>query len=160
MNFIVICRVKTQFPSIENLRDEFNNLYSILKDLQSPKVFCHNDLLLGNVIFTEQSNKVTFIDYEYADYNYQAFDIGNHFTEFAGIDVSDIDYRRYPSKEFQLEWLRAYLEEYKNCSAIKDEDVEILYKQVNQFALSSHFLWTIWGLIQAENSYIDYDFIA
>lgn len=115
---------------------------------------------MGNVIFTEQSNKVTFIDYEYADYNYQAFDIGNHFTEFAGIDVSDIDYSRYPSKEFQLEWLRAYLEEYKNCSAIKDEDVEILYKQVNQFALSSHFLWTIWGLIQAENSYIDYDFIA
>lgn len=25
-----------------------------------------------------------FIDYEYADYNYQAFDIGNHFNEFAG----------------------------------------------------------------------------
>lgn len=27
---------------------------------------------------------VKFIDYEYADYNYQAFDIGNHFNEFAG----------------------------------------------------------------------------
>lgn len=25
-----------------------------------------------------------FIDYEYAGYNYQAFDIGNHFNEFAG----------------------------------------------------------------------------
>lgn len=29
-----------------------------------------------------------FIDYEYADYNYQAFDIGNHFNEFAGRYVS------------------------------------------------------------------------
>lgn len=27
---------------------------------------------------------VRFIDYEYAGYNYQAFDIGNHFNEFAG----------------------------------------------------------------------------
>lgn len=31
--------------------------------------------------FTEQ---VRFIDYEYTGYNYQAFDIGNHFNEFAG----------------------------------------------------------------------------
>jgi len=27
---------------------------------------------------------VKFIDYEYAGYNYQAYDIGNHFNEFAG----------------------------------------------------------------------------
>lgn len=27
---------------------------------------------------------VRFIDYEYTGYNYQAFDIGNHFNEFAG----------------------------------------------------------------------------
>ena len=53
--------------------------------LNSPIVFAHNDLLLGNIIYTEKLNQVTFIDYEYADYNYQAFDIGNHFTEFAGI---------------------------------------------------------------------------
>lgn len=30
---------------------------------------------------------VRFIDYEYAGYNYQAFDIGNHFNEFAGREV-------------------------------------------------------------------------
>lgn len=28
--------------------------------------------------------KVTFIDFEYVAFNYQAFDIGNHFCEFAG----------------------------------------------------------------------------
>lgn len=34
---------------------------------------------------------VRFIDYEYAGYNYQAFDIGNHFNEFAGRgDYSDL----------------------------------------------------------------------
>lgn len=30
------------------------------------------------------AGNVKFIDYEYAGYNYQAFDIGNHFNEFAG----------------------------------------------------------------------------
>ena len=30
------------------------------------------------------SENVKFIDYEYAGYNYQAYDIGNHFNEFAG----------------------------------------------------------------------------
>ena len=30
------------------------------------------------------TGNVKFIDYEYAGYNYQAYDIGNHFNEFAG----------------------------------------------------------------------------
>lgn len=30
------------------------------------------------------SGHVRFIDYEYTGYNYQAYDIGNHFNEFAG----------------------------------------------------------------------------
>lgn len=47
-------------------------------------MFAHNDLLLGNVIYTESTNTVTFIDYEYSDFNYQAFDIANHFAEFVG----------------------------------------------------------------------------
>lgn len=76
--------MKKLFPSVQALRDEFSYLYKILEKLKSPVVFCHNDLLLGNVIYTENLKKVTFIDYEYADYNYQAFDIGNHFAEFAG----------------------------------------------------------------------------
>lgn len=72
------------FPSVQELRQEFNDLYQQLKVLGSPTVFCHNDLLLGNVIYTEAENRVTFIDYEYASCNYQAFDIGNHFSEYAG----------------------------------------------------------------------------
>lgn len=31
------------------------------------------------------AGNVKFIDYEYAGYNYQAYDIGNHFNEFAGM---------------------------------------------------------------------------
>lgn len=47
-------------------------------------MFAHNDLLLGNVIYNKDEGTISFIDYEYAAYCYQAFDIANHFNEFVG----------------------------------------------------------------------------
>ena len=51
------------------------------------EVLCHNDLLCGNVLYQEpipqqnpQGGKVFLIDYEYAAYNYRAFDLANHFS--------------------------------------------------------------------------------
>lgn len=76
-------RVKGIF-NLGKLRNEFDQLYQHLQSLDSPVVFAHNDLLLGNIIYSSTANCVTFIDYEYAAFNYQAFDIGNHFAEFAG----------------------------------------------------------------------------
>ncbi|XP_055910976.1 ethanolamine kinase [Eupeodes corollae] len=150
-------RLEKTFLPISKIRNEFELLYKKLKSLNSPLVFAHNDLLLGNVIYTESLQQITFIDYEYADYNFQAFDIGNHFAEFAGVD--EVDYKRYPSKEFQLKWLRTYLEAYLESSEVSEEQVQRLYVQVNQFALAAHFFWTIWALIQAEYSTIDFDFV-
>lgn len=145
-------------PSVSELRAEFASLYDRLKRLQSPIVFAHNDLLLGNVIYTAEQERVTFIDYEYADYNYAAFDIGNHFTEFPGID--EVDFSLYPNREFQLKWLAVYLEAFLGRGRATEEAVKKLYVQVNQFALASHFLWEVWGLIQAEYSTIDFDFLT
>lgn len=113
-------------------------------------------------MYTEDLNKVTFIDYEYAEINFQAFDIGNHFAEFPGIDsncIDGIDYTKFPSREYQLDWLKVYLEEWKT-GEVSDADVEELYKHVNKFALASHFLWSLWSLIQAEHSTIDFDFVS
>lgn len=63
---------------------------SKLSKLSSPVVFSHNDLLLGNIIYSEDNHRVTFIDYEYSAFNYQAYDIGNHFAEFVGMYYNDI----------------------------------------------------------------------
>lgn len=50
-----------------------------------------------------------------------------------------MDYSFYPDRAFQLQWLRSYLEAYKEhkgqSSDVTDREVEILYVQVNQFAL-------------------------
>lgn len=82
--FSDICRFANSFGSMTRLRVEFERLKSLLIKTESPIVFAHNDLLLGNVIHDESKGKISFIDYEYASYNYQAFDIANHFNEFVG----------------------------------------------------------------------------
>lgn len=153
-------RAKATLPSKSGFYDEYNFLIKILEQTKSPILFCHNDLLPGNVIYTKDKNSVTFIDYEYAELNFQAFDIGNHFAEFPGIGSnSQIDYTKYPSKEYQIAWIKVYLEEFYGRN-VNDEEVEKLYKDVNKFALSSHFLWSLWSLIQAEHSTIDFDFVG
>ncbi|KAK2101825.1 Ethanolamine kinase 1, partial [Saguinus oedipus] len=93
---------------------------------------------LSHHLFTcTEPGDVQFIDYEYSGYNYLAYDIGNHFNEFAG--VSDVDYSLYPDRELQSQWLRSYLEAYKEFKGfgteVTEKEVEILFIQVNQFAL-------------------------
>lgn len=64
----------------------------------------------------------------------------------------------YSAKDYQIEWIKVYLEEYYGRE-VSDVEIEKLYKDVNKFALSSHFLWSLWSLIQAEHSTIDFDFV-
>ncbi|KAM5144749.1 ethanolamine kinase 2 isoform 4-T4 [Callospermophilus lateralis] len=143
-------------PKLEVLERELAWLKEHLSQLDSPVVFCHNDLLCKNIIYDSAKGHVRFIDYEYTGYNYQAFDIGNHFNEFAG--VNEVDYSRYPSRETQLQWLLYYLQAQKG-TAVTPREVERLYVQVNKFALASHFLWALWALIQNQYSTINFDFL-
>uniref|UniRef100_A0A673IBP7 ethanolamine kinase n=1 Tax=Sinocyclocheilus rhinocerous TaxID=307959 RepID=A0A673IBP7_9TELE len=131
-------RLNSEVPSAACLRDEMIWLQQNLSKLGSPVVLCHNDLLCKNIIYNQQEGNVKFIDYEYAGYNYQAFDIGNHFNEF---DLTDQEYKSQGTQVSNIE-------------------VEVLYVQVNRFALASHFFWGLWALIQAQYSTIDFDFLG
>lgn len=57
-----------------------------------------------------------------------------------------MDYRLYPSKETQLQWLHSYLQAYKqltqggqggNGVTVSEKELEALYVQVNKFSLVS-----------------------
>ena len=52
----------------------------------TPLVLCHNDILLNNILYEENTNNVHIIDYEYLGANPAAYDIANHFAEYAGTD--------------------------------------------------------------------------
>ncbi|KAH8024908.1 hypothetical protein HPB51_002316 [Rhipicephalus microplus] len=124
-------------PSKAELELEVSLLEEHLSGLGSPVVFCHNDLLVKNIIYQEKQGRVIFIDFEYADNNYQALDIGNHFCEFGGVERFDSSL--YPDREFQLCWLQHYLDEWHRLAGrgecASSRDVEVLYVQVNKFAL-------------------------
>ena len=59
---------------------------------------------------------------------------------YAGVDV--VDYALYPDKDYQMEWLRTFLElrnkrDGKPTEPVTDAQVEKLYVQTNKFALVS-----------------------
>ncbi|XP_041916429.1 ethanolamine kinase 1-like [Alosa sapidissima] len=147
--------------SVEALRNEMHELKRRLGPVYSPTVLCHNDLSPANIIYNDTKGTVKFIDYEYGDFNYQAFDIANLFNEYAGL--TDTDYSRYPSVELQMDWLTAYLRRYESCSGtdtiVSEHDVKNLYITVCKFNLASHFFWGLWAVIQARHSDINFDFM-
>lgn len=95
------------------------------------------------------------------------FSVYNHYCLFMNVysdipGVTNVDFSRYPEREFQWDWLRIYLEEYNSDIEdykVTERDVERLYIQVNKFAISASFLWGIWALVQAHVSNIDFDFM-
>ena len=71
-----------------------------------------------------RGQKVSFIDYEYGDFNYREYDISNHFNEFVGMgdENGNLDYERYyPSKQFQLLWIQEYLRGINNGEGKNNE---------------------------------------
>jgi ethanolamine kinase len=116
---------------LDSLRKEMNELENLVQGCNV--AFCHNDLLSLNIIYDQKTDTLCYIDYEYCGYNYQAFDIGNHFCEYAGFDLKIPD---YPGEAQQKRFARAYLEEY-NQEKPTDQQVEILLAEAGVFAMVS-----------------------
>lgn len=131
----------------------FNQLSSALTELQrrlpqSRLVFSHNDLLSGNILKLKDGS-VRFIDYEYGGIGYAAFDIANHFCEWAGFEC---DWSKFPTPEQQRQFLRTYL---------ATSHVESMYQEVQKYFLASHLFWCLWGYLQSiTEKTIDFDYAA
>ena len=162
--FIRVCnptlspKLVSGWASREELYQEASLLRSHLETTSSPVVFCHNDALLANIVIQPTNNEVAFIDLEYGAPNYAAFDIANHFCEFTGAD-GQLDYGRWlPSKDYQLDWIAEYLRHKTGQAATRDQ-LEEVFDSVRKFMLCAHLQWSIWSVIQAENSSLDFDFV-
>ena len=137
----------------------------------SPTVFCHNDLLAGNILVRGVcETDIVFVDVEYAAYNPRGFDIGNHFCEYSGFDYSKFEVK-YPNREVQMVFLKSYLKRQREInsgskasdtmgsdSEDEDSELEALYHECNVYALASHLFWGLWAVIQARNSAVDFDY--
>jgi len=79
-------------PSKKQLELELENSKRNFEKQTTPLVVCHNDLLLNNFLYDHQKDTIKIIDYEYLNANPAAFDIANHFNEYAGTDNVSVFY--------------------------------------------------------------------
>lgn len=98
------------------------------------------------------TNELVVIDFEYAGYNPRALDIVNHFCEwmydYHGDEPAMMVEANYPTTEQQLTFLSSY----------SNEDAYTLMKEVEEWKMACHLFWGLWGLIQASQSEIDFDY--
>ena len=115
-------------------------------------VLSHNDLLAGNVLTNEDRSRVRFIDYEYGAPAPAAFDIANHFCEYAGFD-SDFA-SGFPSRADRDDFIAHYL-----GSSATPETVADFSRIVEFYVLPDHLWWGSWAVVQARYSPIDFDYL-
>ena len=161
----------------QTIQTEYDDLSAKFSDVPGlggkDFVFSHCDLLCGNIIIRQPEMvhgrcrkdssrpKISIIDYEYAAPAPAAFDIANHFAEWAGIDC---DYGAMPSISQRRDFLSHYVQAYcaqpeSNCmGAPVQEATAQLFNQVERFRGVPGFYWGIWALIQHEISQIDFDY--
>jgi choline/ethanolamine kinase len=90
----------------------------------------------------------------------------------------------FPSREQQLAFLRSYLDEYaavdqspstprlgeaseaerrlggaEKGAESREKEAELMLIEVGAFALASHFLWGLWGIVQANMSDIEFGYL-
>jgi choline/ethanolamine kinase len=166
------------------------SLYQHESKYHANVVFGHNDLQPGNILIKDENLKsnsdteenkrnVTFIDFEYARYVPRGYDIVNHWCEWAadyhGLTPHLMNYEKFPTAEQQKEFVTAYLQVANNKTAAADaandgqsgtggavteEEVESLIQEALDFEQLSHLWWGVWGLMQATQSSIDFDYIG
>mmetsp|Transcript_20460 Transcript_20460/g.33188 ORF Transcript_20460/g.33188 Transcript_20460/m.33188 type:complete len:493 (+) Transcript_20460:82-1560(+) len=148
------------------------------KGEKSGVVFCHNDLLAGNIMRHPETNKIQLIDFEYGGSNYAAFDIANFFNEHAGGTETEengqTDYSRFPDPEQQKRFCIEYVKTTKRsesmlsglteCEVDENEDLvgeaTDLLKSVAKFILVNHLYWGLWAVNQAaEEGTEEFDYI-
>ena len=88
-------------------------------------VFCHNDLNPNNILYDPVTRQVSFIHLEFADMNFQAFEMARHFYTLCGSDLSRVGSSDFvPAPEFQFRWCQYYIAAYEN---IPVKEVRIIF---------------------------------
>lgn len=114
--------------------DRFRLIRTALAVRDEGTVPCNNDLLAGN--FVDDGDRLWLIDYEYSGNNDACFELGNITTEC----------------DFDLDQLEELVTAYYGRGLRN----KIARTQLQ--ALVSQYGWSLWGVIQAATSPLDFDF--
>ena len=88
-------------------------------------VFCHNDLLPANIMRHPTTGQIQLIDFEYGGSNYAAFDMANHFNEYAGGTTTKAngvtDYTNFPNQEQQTKFCVEYIKMARRLESMRSD---------------------------------------
>ncbi|WWC64747.1 uncharacterized protein I303_107358 [Kwoniella dejecticola CBS 10117] len=135
-------------------------------------VFAHNDTQYGNLLLLDgdlppnqpEHHRYIVIDFEYSAPNPRGFDIANHFQEWQAdyhhptLSHCLLAHGPYPTLEQRQDFYRAYLsvemdgreEVVHRRKDVLSEKVNALEREVRIWSPASSALWSLWGIIQAE----------
>jgi thiamine kinase-like enzyme len=153
--------------SVERVAAEVADLRHVLEKESciSPVVFCHNDLLAGNIMVSLEDNKtIHLIDFEYSEMSYRGFDIGNFFCEaMGGTDDGIVQSSWYPSEQSQILFCHTYLTASAALAGKArcplEAEVASLVSEANRYGLLSHLYWAAWALAQSGSSTISFPYV-
>jgi len=148
---------KLKVRTKQELLAELEIARNLISKQSTPLVFCHNDMLPDNMLYEEDIRKVNIIDFEYQSPNPAAFDIAEHFNEYAGLEL---DFSIVPKKDYMTWWLKEYLMVFKNSENIHAEEISRWVESVKLMMPLSHLYWGTWSLMQAELSTIDFEYVS
>lgn len=163
--------VRVKGLELDKIEAEVNRFVDSYKDTDNndSTAFCHNDMLPANIMHHPQTNKFQLIDFEYGGTNFKAFDIANHFNEYAGGTTAEEDatpdYGKFPNQEKQMLFCTEYIKTTKKlkndaCDDVHQETLDLL-KQVKDFVLINHLYWGLWAVNQgAEEGCDEFDYIT
>jgi ethanolamine kinase len=137
--------------NLADLPDQLEWLQRDVIPTDAAIAFCHNDLLAANILTSDEASdmNIQLIDFEYGSINYIAFDIANHFNEYAGgTDTGVPQYDWLPTEQQQKAFIQEYLQ-HSTLSSQGSSSTEDMYRQVQAFVLVNHLYWGLWAVNQA-----------
>lgn len=112
------------FPKISDLFEEEQRILSKLEEIGFGRpTLCHNDLNQKNIIHDKTGSpgsRLSLIDFELVMNNYPAMELGYLFTSYTGHFLDSYNKKFFPTKEYRLRFLSAYLRERTRLETAKE----------------------------------------
>ncbi len=146
------------------MMDEFNEITKWIESCNIPIELNHWDFVPKNLLYDEETETVTIVDYELANPDLFAHDIGKYFLGFLG---DPFDFNKYPNEARRKQFVKFYLEEKwkllgKPLSEITEDFIEKVFywsELCYMFTVFFYGLETAWwkAYAQLEESPISAD---
>ncbi len=128
----------------------------------SKKALLHGDLQCGNIMLrgSDDDASIRLIDYDYSGYGDVAWDIGNHFNEYAADYQSDPSRALFrwdllPSDKEKKAFIHEYMKEmytFPSSKRLCDCDEDRLLQLSEHYMATSHVYYCAWALVMHADS--------